>query len=55
MRSLILQKRPSLSVTPEQLAYAWTYLPDQKKAKVSHAIAEKLGALHGNKVVCEVR
>lgn len=55
MRSLIMQQRPSLLVTPEHLTYGWKFLPDEKKAKVARAIVNKLGALHGDKVVCEVR
>jgi hypothetical protein len=55
MRSLILKQLPDLSINPEQVAYAWDNLLVHKKAKVSHAIVNKLGALHGDKVTCEVR
>ncbi|KAL7538382.1 hypothetical protein ACHAXR_008516 [Thalassiosira sp. AJA248-18] len=59
IRSFIMQQQPSLpqtSFTPELLASAWENdLSRDEKEKISNAIVQKLGALHGRKVVCEGR
>ena len=55
MRSLIMQQRPSLLITPEHLTSAWKSMSNEKKEKVSKAISNKLGAFHGQKIVCEGR
>jgi len=57
VRSYIIKKKPSsLPITPDRLASEWgNGLSHQEKEHISNAIAGKLGALHGRKIVCEGR
>lgn len=56
IRSFISNQRPSLVVTPDHLKDVWeNKLTCENKEKIANAIVQKLGALHGRRVVCEGR
>ena len=56
VRSLIMQQRPSLLLTPEHLTSVWEdNLSHEQKEKISNVVVKKLGARHGRKVLCEGR
>ena len=56
VRTLIMQQRPSLLLTPEHLTSVWENIfSHEQKEKISNVIVKKLGAHHGQKVLCEGR
>ncbi|KAL7549610.1 hypothetical protein ACHAWF_012872 [Thalassiosira exigua] len=56
VRALIMREQPSLFITPEQLARVWeSNFSQEKKEEVRKGIVHTLGALHGQRVVCEGR
>lgn len=56
VRSLIIQQHPTLTaITPKQLLSAWYLMSSEKKERVLGGIAKKLGAVHGQRVVCQGR
>lgn len=56
VRALIVQRQPSLDVTPTHLSIAWEdSMSHEQKEKISNVVIKKLGARHGQKVLCEGR
>ena len=55
VRALIVNQHPNLNPTGKQLTSAWDHMSSEKKEKVANAIVNKLGAFHGQRVVCEGR
>ena len=56
VRAMIARERPCLAVSGEMLKSTWENdFTEEKKEAVSKIIVGQLGALHGERVVCEAR
>ena len=58
IQSLVIstnQQSPSSPLTGSQIASSWDVALDETKKKVIDSIVGKLGALHGQRIVCEGR
>jgi len=49
------QQSPTPPLTPNQISTAWNIASYETKKKVTDSIVSKLGALHGQRIVCEGR